>query len=226
MGLFQTKNYRLLPPITGLFVATLLITNTMCMKIFHAFGLDLSVGIIIFPLAYVFGDLLTEVYGYAVARRTIWTGFVAQALMVVCYEIGVALPPAAFWHQQDAYVAIFAQVPRIVLASMTAYFCGEFVNSFIVARMKVLQSGKQMGARFVASTIVGQAVDTAVFVLVAFVGAMPVDGLVSVFLSGWGCKVAWEVLALPLTLPVVRWVKKIENEDFFDKKTNFNPFTL
>lgn len=226
MHLFHTKNYRLLPSITGFFVAALLITNTMCMKIFHAFGLDLSVGIIIFPLAYVFGDLLTEVYGYAIARRTIWTGFIAQALMVLCYEAAVALPPAAFWHDQEAYATIFAQVPRIVLASVIAYFCGEFVNSFIVAKMKVLQQGKRMGLRFVASTIGGQAMDTAVFVLVAFGGRMPMEGMFSVFLSGWLCKVAWEVVALPLTLPLVRWVKKIENEDFFDKKTDFNPFAL
>jgi queuosine precursor transporter len=218
------REYRILVPITALFVATLLIANTLDTKIFHVVGLDLPAGIIIFPLAYVFGDVLTEVYGYSIARRTIWTGFLALALMVGAYEIARALPPADFWPNQQAFDAIFSHVPRIVAASILAYFCGEFVNSYIVAKMKVMQSGKNMGLRFVTSTIAGQAIDTAVFIIVAFGGVMPAAALISVFVSAWLVKVAWEVVALPITIPFVRMLKRIENEDAFDRDTNFNPF--
>jgi uncharacterized integral membrane protein (TIGR00697 family) len=222
----MTREYKALAPITALFVATLLIANTLDTKIFHLGGLDLPAGIVIFPLAYLFGDVLTEVYGYAIARRTIWTGFLALILMVVSYELARALPPASFWPNQSAFDAVFSHVPRIVAASMLAYFCGEFVNSYIVAKMKVSQSGDNMGLRFVVSTIAGQAIDTAVFVVVAFGGVMPTEALVSVFVSGWLVKVVWEVVALPITLPAVRMLKRVENEDAFDRSTDFNPFRL
>lgn len=220
------KNAKLIPLITGLFVATLLIANTLDTKIFQAFGLDLPAGIIVFPLAYLFGDVLTEVYGYATARRTIWIGFASLLLMLVSYEAARHLEPAAFWPNQEAFDAVFSHVPRIVLASVAAYFCGEFTNSYILAKMKLAQEGHHMGLRFILSTIGGQAVDTTVFVVIAFWGTMPLMALGSIILSGWAVKVAWEVLALPLTLPVVRLIKRIEQTDVFDTQTNFNPLKM
>ena len=220
------KTYRLLAPITGLFVAVLMITNILDVKIFTAFGLDLPAGIIVFPLAYVFGDVLTEVYGYAIARRVIWTGFISLLLLVVALQIAGALPPAGFWPHQSAFTEIFTQVPRLVAASFLAYFCGEFVNSYIVAKLKLKTQGRGLGLRFIASTFFGQFVDTAMFITVAFAGVMPLAELWSVFVSGWLIKVGWELLALPLTLLAVRRIKRIENEDHFDVGTNFSPFHL
>lgn len=217
---------KFLLPITGLFVASLLIANTLDTKIFMVSGLALPAGIILFPLAYVFGDILTEVYGFAVSRRIIWTGFAALVLMVGMYEIARMLPPAPFWPNQPAFDAVFAHVPRIVLASISAYFCGEFVNSYIVARLKVVQAGKAMWLRFVASTVAGQAVDTTVFVAIAFGGLMAVPELANIILSAWLVKVGWELIALPITIAVVRYVKRVEGEDVYDTNTNFNPFRL
>jgi uncharacterized integral membrane protein (TIGR00697 family) len=218
------KNYKYLSVITGLFTATLLISNTLDNKLFRLGSLDLPAGIILFPLAYLAADILTEVYGYGASRKVIWTGFAALVLMVIAYQIGQLLPAASFWKDQDAYVAILGRVPRIVTASITAYFAGEFCNSYVLAKVKVKMKGKAMSLRFVLSTIVGQFVDTSVFVLIAFTGVFAPAELVSVTLSAWAVKVGWEIIALPITLPVVRALKKAENEDYYDVDTNFNPF--
>jgi len=218
------KQFKYLGLITGLFTATLLISNTLDNKIFTFAGLALPAGIVLFPLAYVFGDVLTEVYGYATSRSVIWIGFLALALMVGSYELARVLPPASFWTHQDAYEAILGRIPRIVVASIAAYFLGEFCNSYVLAKMKVRMRGAAMPVRFVASTVVGQLVDTAVFVLIAFTGTMPRAALFTVTLSAWAVKVGWEVIALPLTVPIVKALKRAENEDYFDTDTNFNPF--
>jgi queuosine precursor transporter len=220
------KPYRHLSTITALFTATLLISNTLDNKVFKLGSLDLPAGIILFPLAYLFGDVLTEVYGYAASRKVIWTGFASLVLMVLTYEIARVLPAASFWTYQEAYNAILGRVPRIVAASMTAYFVGEFCNSYVLAKVKVKMKGKAMSLRFVLSTIVGEFVDTAIFVLIAFTGALPPAELVSVTLSAWAVKVGWEIIALPVTLPVVRYLKRAESEDYYDIDTNFNPFSL
>lgn len=220
------KQHRLLPAITGLFVATLLISNTIDTKIIHGLGMDLSAGTLLFPLAYVVGDLMTEVYGYAVARRTIWIGFAALLLMSFSYEVTRQLPAAEFWQNQAVFDSVFSLVPRIVAASIVAYLCGEFVNSVIVAKMKVAQKGKRMGLRFVASTVGAQAIDTIVFGLIAYFGTMSLTDLAYVIFSGWAFKVSWEIVALPLTVRAVAWVKKIEKEDVYDTKTNLNPFKI
>jgi uncharacterized integral membrane protein (TIGR00697 family) len=219
-------SYRLLVPITGLFVASLLIANTLDTKMFQVGGLSLTAGILVFPLSYVFGDILTEVYGYSASRKVIWTGFGCLVLMVVMYEVAGLLPPADFWHNQEAFSTIFTQVPRIVAASIIAYLCGEFVNSVIVAKMKVAQGGKRMGLRFIVSTVAGEAVDTVVFVTIAFAGSMPLAALSQITLSAWAVKVGWEIVALPLTLIVVKRIKRIEKLDVFDTDTNFSPFKL
>jgi queuosine precursor transporter len=219
-------NFRFLPLITGMFVAVLVISNTLDTKVFQFFGLNLPAGIILFPLGYVFGDILTEVYGYASSRKVIWTGFFALLLMVASYEIGRLLPAASFWANQSAFDAIFSHVPRIVLASIAAFMCGEFCNSYVVAKMKVFMNGKHMWLRMVASTVVGQLVDTAVFVAIAFSGVFPATELLFIVLSAWAFKVSWEIIALPLTVIIVKRLKRAENIDFYDENTNFNPFSI
>lgn len=222
----MTRTYKYLLPITAIFTATLLVANTLDVKIFSFFGLDLPAGIIIFPLAYLADDMLTEVYGFAVSRRVIWSGLAALAIMVGGYEIARILPGASFWHDQTAFDTTLAQVPRIVLASVIAYFFGEFANSFVVAKLKVWMSGRFMAVRFVASTVVGQFVDTSLFVLIAFTGTFAPNELLQVVISAWLVKSGWEFIALPFTVPFVRWLKRAENEDYFDKDTNFNPFLV
>lgn len=218
--------YRFLVPIAAIFTATLLISNIMDTKIFVFMGLALPAGIILFPLAYLAGDVLTETYGYGASRRIIWSGFAALVLLIITLEIGRALPPAPFWPNQGAFDTVFSHLPRIVLASITAYLLGEFVNSYVLAKLKVRSEGRHMAGRFVISTIVGQFVDTTTFVLIAFAGQFPVAALVSITLSGWAVKVGWEIIALPITLPFVRWLKRAESEDYYDRNTNFSPFHL
>jgi uncharacterized integral membrane protein (TIGR00697 family) len=220
------KQYRFLPVITGLFTATLLISNTLDTKIFSFGSLALPAGIILFPLAYLIGDILTEVYGYSASRKVIWTGLLSLLLMVAMYEIARLLPAASFWANQESFDKTLGHVPRIVAAGITAYFLGEFCNSYVLAKLKVKSGGRSMPIRFVLSTFVGQAVDTAVFVLIAFAGTFAPTELVSIVISAWAFKVCWEIVALPITLPIVKWLKAAENEDYFDKETNFNPFRL
>lgn len=220
------RNYKFYAMITGLFASCLIISNILDTKIFHILGLDLPGGIILFPIVYVFGDMLTEVYGYSMSRKVIWTGFGALVIMVLATLIVQKLPPAAFWTLQKEYDDILGKIPRIVIASITAYFLGEFVNSYTIAKLKVRTGGKQMSLRFILSTVVGQFVDTTVFVLIAFTGLMDMNSLVMVILSGWAFKVTWEIIALPVTIPLVKWLKKKENEDYYDRNTDFNPFKL
>lgn len=230
----KAKNYKLLPIITGLFVAVLLISNILDTKIFKIMDLNfmalsslsMPAGVLIFPLGYVFGDLLVEVYGYSVSRKVIWTGFVSLILFIALSSLAIALPPADGWGLQHEYSTILGHMPRIMTASIVAYFAGEFTNSFILAKMKVKTEGKSLASRFIVSTIFGQMIDTIIFALIAFAGVLPNYVLLSIGVSGWLFKVLWEIVALPVSLPLVRWLKRVENEDYFDKKTNFNPFIL
>jgi uncharacterized integral membrane protein (TIGR00697 family) len=220
--------YKYYSLISCTFTATLLISNTLDNKIFVLGPMALPAGIILFPLAYVFGDILTEVYGYAASRKVIWTGFLSLLLMVVSYEIARWLPSAPFWPHQEAFDHILGIVPRIALASTMGFVTGEFCNSYILAKMKVKMRGQSLSLRFVASTIVGQAVDTTVFVIIAYAGSasFSLSSMFWVALSGWTFKVTWELLALPITLILVRFLKKEEGEDYYDINTNFNPFRL
>jgi uncharacterized integral membrane protein (TIGR00697 family) len=176
-----------------------------------------------FPLAALFGDVLTEVYGYAESRKVIWTGFCSLVLFVIMIEICGALPPDSLWTHQAAYDVILGAVPRIVAASLTAYFVGEFSNSYVLAKCKVRTRGSFMFLRFVLSTLVGQFIDSATFVVVAFSGRMPPRQMILVAFTGWAIMVLWEIAALPLTLPLVRALKRHEGVDYFDIGTNFNP---
>ena len=215
--------FAFLPVLTGLFTATLLISNILNCKIIRVGPLPFTGGLIMFPLAALFGDVLTEVYGYAESRKVIWTGLGSLVLFVVMIEICGALPADPLWTHQGAYDAILGAVPRIVAASLTAYFVGEFSNSYVLAKSKIRTQGSFMFLRFVLSTLVGQFIDSATFVLAAFAGNMPPRQMVAVAVTGWGIMVAWEIAALPLTLPLVRALKRREGVDYFDVGTNFNP---
>ena len=185
-------------------------------------------GVLFFPISYVFGDILTEVYGYDRARKVIWAGFAGLAFASVMATVVVALPPAPFWNNQAAYEVAFGSTWRIVAASMFAYFCGEFVNSFVLAKMKLLTKGRWLWTRTIGSTIFGEAVDSALFYPLAFYGTgiIPDDKLPMVMLAQFVTKVGVEVLFTPLTYRIVNALKRAENEDYYDRKTNFNPFSL
>jgi uncharacterized integral membrane protein (TIGR00697 family) len=185
-------------------------------------------GILFFPISYVFGDVLTEVYGYAKARRVIWAGFAGLVFASVMAAVVVALPPAPFWQNQPAYEVAFGTTWRIALASMFAYFCGEFANSFVLAKMKILTAGRWLWTRTIGSTVVGEAVDSSLFYPLAFYGSgiIPDDKLPAVMLAQFVGKVAVEVLFTPLTYKIVAGLKRAEQEDHYDRDTNFNPFAL
>jgi uncharacterized integral membrane protein (TIGR00697 family) len=185
-------------------------------------------GVLFFPISYVFGDILTEVYGYSRARRVIWSGFVALLFAAVMAAVVVALPPAPNWPNQSVYEIAFGNTWRIALASMVAYFCGEFVNSFVLAKMKVWTDGRYQGARFVGSTVAGEAVDSAIFYPLAFYnsGIMPNELVLQLTYMQFLAKTAVEIAFLPVTYRIVAFLKRAENEDYYDRDTNFNPFKL
>ena len=210
--------------ITGIFVAVLLITQTVAQKIASFGPFDLSAGVILFPISYIFGDILTEVYGYARSRRVIWIGFVSSALMALTYWLAVALPPSEGWSNQQAFATILGFVPRIVIASLAAFWVGEFANSYVLAKIKVATGGRLLPVRTITSTVVGQAIDTAVVVVIAFAGVLPPRLLLSVAFSIYVVKVLYEIVATPLTIIVVRWLKHAEGIDVYDTHTDFNPF--
>jgi queuosine precursor transporter len=226
------RNYRYYDLVLAGFVAVYLCSNLIGPA--KAAQLDLPLigvftfgaGVLFFPLSYVFGDILTEVYGYARARKVIWAGFGAMAFAALMATVVVALPPAAGWPNQAAYETVFGQTPRIVAASMIAYFSGEFVNSYVLAKMKVASGGKKMGVRFVASTIVGEGVDSLLFYPIAFYGVWGNDLLLKVMAAQWALKVTVEVIMLPLTIRIVNALKRAESEDYFDRDTRFTPFSL
>lgn len=219
----KKPSFTFLPVLTGLFTATLLISNVLNCKVIRVGPLPMTGGLIMFPLDALLGDVLTEVYGYAESRKVIWTGLGSLVLFVVMIEICGALPADPFWTRQAAYDLILGAVPRIVAASLIAYFVGEFTNSYVLAKCKIRTRGNFMFLRFVLSTIVGQFIDSATFVFVAFSGGMAPRQMLLVALSGWAIMVFWEIAALPLTLPLVRALKRHEGVDYFDIGTNFNP---
>jgi uncharacterized integral membrane protein (TIGR00697 family) len=185
-------------------------------------------GVLFFPISYVFGDILTEVYGYARSRRVIWAGFAGLAFASFMAWVVVSLPPAPFWKNQAAYEIAFGQAWRIALASLIAFFCGEFVNSFVLAKMKILTAGRWLWTRTIGSTIFGEGVDSLIFYPLAFYGTgiIPDDKLPLVMLAQFVTKVGVEVLFTPVTYAVVAWLKRVEHEDYYDRDTNFTPFSV
>ncbi len=221
------KKYKYYDLIMAAFVTVLLCSNVIgAEKVVRLWGFTFGAGILFFPISYFFNDILTEVYGYARSRKVVWAGFSALIFASVMSMVVVALPAAPGWIHQDAYQVIFGVTPRIVIASLTAFFCGEFANSFVLAKMKVLTGGKLLWTRTIGSTIAGEAVDSLIFYPVAFYAFWPNDLLLKVMLTNYVLKVAWEVIATPLTYRIVGMLKKKENEDFYDRDTNFTPFSL
>jgi queuosine precursor transporter len=218
------RAYRYYDLIMAAFVAVLLISNVASTKFLRLGPLTFDGGTILFPISYIFGDILTEVYGYARGRRVIHAGFAANLLMVGVFALVGALPAAEGWENQAAYQAILGATPRIVAGSLVAYFAGSFANSWVLARMKVLTQGRWLWTRTVASTLVGQGVDTALFVLIAFYGLWPAALLGSVIVSNYLFKCGMEALMTPVTYRVVNALKQAEREDYYDVRTNFSPF--
>ena len=217
------KQFKYIDIITTAFATVLLLSNIASVKIASIAGISFDGGAVLFPLAYIFGDILTEVYGYSRARRVIWIGFGMNVLMVLTFWLVGILPADAFWGMQESYDNILGVVPRIVLGSILAYLVGEFVNSYILAKMKVQSQGKQFWARALGSTVVGQFLDTTVFLVIAFAGILPWDLLGLIWMTNYIFKLAVEVLLLPITYQVVAWLKQKEQVDFFDTDTDFRP---
>jgi queuosine precursor transporter len=218
------KEYRFFTLITGLFVAVLLISNIASSKIVSLGSFAFDGGTILFPISYIFGDILTEVYGYRKSRQVIWIGFGSAVLMTVVLAIVGYLPSAPDWPNQAAYSAILGSTPRIVAGSLLAYFAGEFSNSFVLAKMKLLTKGRWLFTRTIGSTIVGEGVDTLIFVLVAFGGIYSTSTILAIILFNYIFKVGFEIIVTPLTYAIVGFLKKTEKTDVYDVKTNFNPF--
>ncbi len=208
------------------FVAVYLISQVSSSKLFAIGGLQLPGAAVVFPLSYIFGDILTEVYGYARTRRVIWMGFVSAVVMALVLWIVQALPPAPDWPNQAAYEAILGVVPRMVIGSIAAYWAGEFTNSYIMAKMKLLTEGRHLWTRTVGSTVIGQAVDSTAFILIAFAGRLAWGSLFQIAATLYLFKVAYEIAATPLTYAIVRWLKRVEGVDVFDRGTEFTPFRL
>ncbi|HUF90848.1 MAG TPA: queuosine precursor transporter [Candidatus Limnocylindria bacterium] len=211
---------------TSLFVTCLLTANIIASKLIVVGGVVLTAAIVIFPLSYVIADVLTEVWGYGAARRVIWLGFACNAVLVAAVWVGGALPPAPFWTGEAAYQEIFSHTPRILLASFLAYLVGEFANAFVLARLKIATRGRWLWLRTIGSTVVGQALDTSVFVTVAFAGTVPASVLAVMMGGQYVLKVVYEAAATPLTYAAVAWLKRAEQVDTFDHDTDFNPIRL
>jgi uncharacterized integral membrane protein (TIGR00697 family) len=210
----------------ALFVTCLLTANTMAAKLIVIGGVVLTAGLVIFPISYVVGDVLTEVWGYGAARRVIWLGFACNALMVAALWVGGELPPAPFWKGQAAYETVFGHTPRLLAASFLGYLVGEFANAFVLAKLKVATQGRWLWMRTIGSTVVGQALDSLVFVTLAFAGAVPAGVLAQLVTAQWVVKVVYEAAATPLTYAAVAWLKSREGVDAYDRHTDFNPVRL
>ncbi len=226
------RRYRYLDILTTIFVVILLVSNLVAQKV-CAFGPVFGVGpfytsgaMLLFPATYIFGDIFTEVYGFASSRRAIWLGFFGTALLYGLSAAVIALPGAPGWKNQGAFATVFGFIPRLVVASLVAYWMGEFTNSDVMAKMKVMTQGRWLWTRTVGSTVTGQAVDTVIVVLIAFWGQAPGRTLVALILSAYFGKVAYEILATPLTYAVVGWLKRTEQVDAFDENASFNPFAV
>jgi uncharacterized integral membrane protein (TIGR00697 family) len=220
------RTYKHFDLLLSIFVVVLLVSNLVGQKICVIAGRNISGAQLLFPITYIFGDVFTEVYGYSASRRAIWLGFFANGLMAVMGLITVWLPPAPDWHNQVAFATVFYQIPRLIIASLVAYWCGEFTNSFTLAKMKLWTGGKMLWTRTVGSTLTGQFVDTTVLVVIGFSGTASWPTLANLAVTAYIGKVIYEVVATPVTYAVVGFLKRSEALDAFDYKSNFNPFHL
>lgn len=223
---------RWLPVIAAVFVTSLVVSNIIAVKLFSVGPVILPAGVIVFPISYIFGDILTEVYGYGRARQVIWLGFGCNLMAVAIIEACIHLPPSSIWHitgtasasaSQEVFASVLGFAPRLLLASFVAYLAGEFLNSLVMAKMKITTRGRYLWTRTIGSTLVGQLADSGFFIVVAFTGTIPADALFGLVLSQWVFKSGYEIVATPLTYAIVNFLKKSENQDYFDYGTNFNP---
>ena len=212
--------------VTAVFITCLITANIIAVKLVSIAGFILPAAIIIFPLSYIVGDVLTEVYGYRQARQVIWLGFLCNLMAVVGIWLGGLLPSASFWPNQEAYDVILGYTPRILIASFIAYLIGEFSNSFVLAKFKIATQGRWLWARTIGSTLVGQGLDSLVFITLAFVGTIPLGGLVSAIVTQWLAKSLYEAVVTPLTYVVVNFLKRQEGLDVYDYETRFNPLLV
>lgn len=221
------RNFRYYDLIMAAFVAVLLCSSLVGpAKVAEVYGVQFGAATLFFPLSYIFGDILTEVYGYARARRVVWMGFAAMVFASAMAAIVVALPPAPQWPHQAAYATVFGTAWRVALASLLGFWAGELCNSFVLAKLKIRTGGRHLWARTIGSTLIGEAVDTLIFFPVALYGILPDGLLASIMLTNYVIKCGWEVLATPLTYAAVRWLKRVEHEDHYDTDTDFNPFRV
>jgi queuosine precursor transporter len=221
----ETRQYKYLDLLVNIFVVVLIVSNLIAPKFVEAGWFRFSAAQLLFPLTYIFGDVFTEVYGYGASRKAIWTGFLASIIMTAFGLFAIWLPPAPEFHNQQAFETVFGVVPRNVAGSLLAYWAGEFANSLTVAKMKLWTDGKYLWTRTVGSTIVGQAVDTTIVIFFIFWG-QPLGIMFRLIVSGYLFKVTYEVLATPLTYAIVNFLKRAEGVNYFDRRTNFNPFAL
>ena len=208
------------------FITCLITANITAVKLVNVFGLVLPAAIVIFPVSYIFGDILTEVYGYRQARRVIWLGFLCNLIAVIAIWLGQVLPPASFWSGQAAYERILGYTPRLLLASFLAYLLGEFANAFVMAKMKIATKGRWLWSRTIGSTLIGEGLDSLVFMTIAFVGEIPATQLASAIVTQWLAKSAYEACVTPLTYAAVNFLKRREGLDVYDYDTRFNPLLL
>ena len=221
------RTYKYYDLIMAGFVTVLICANMIgASKVCTIHGLTFGAGVLFFPISYVFGDILTEVYGYARSRKVVWAGFTGLIFASFMSWVVVTLPPDPHWPHQQALQTVFGSSPRIVFASLAAYFCGEFVNSFTLAKLKIFTQGRHLWTRTIGSTIVGEVADSLIFYPLAFIGIWTTEQVFEVMVSNYLIKVIWEILATPLTYRIVRFLKRAENEDFYDRETDFTPFSI
>jgi len=210
--------------IVALFVTCLITANITAVKLIDLYGFILPAAIFVFPLSYIIGDVLTEVYGYRRARQVIWLGFFCNLITVAAIGLGQILPPASFWDGQEAYVRILGYAPRLLIASFVAYLVGEFANAFVLAKMKIATRGRWLWTRTIGSTLIGQGLDSLFFITIAFAGLIPLRGLITAIVTQWLAKSLYEAAVTPLTYAAVRFLKGKEGMDVYDEETRFNPF--
>ena len=209
-----------------LFAACLLISNILAVKIIMIGPWAAPAGVLIFPISYIIGDVVAEVWGYRKARLIIWAGFAVNLIAILFYSLSIVIPAAPFWTNQDAYATVLQYSPRIALASIVAYLFGSFINAFVMSRVKVLTEGKNFSFRAVVSTIAGEGIDSLIFIVVAFVGIIPGNKLIVMISTQAALKIIYEIIVLPLTILIVKWLKKKEGIDTIDTEISYNPFKI
>ena len=230
------RSFKYLDALTTAFVVILLVSNLIAQKVcllgpLSIFGRSIgpfavSGAVLLFPVTYIFGDVFTEVYGFAASRRAIWLGFFGTTLLYFIGAIVIALPSAPGWRNQQAFSTVFGFIPRILAASLIAFWAGEFANSYTMARMKLITNGRKLWTRTIGSTVVGQAVDTVLVITLTFGGIYPVRVLINIIVTGYALKVGYEVIATPITYLVINWLKRAEHADAYDRHESFNPFSF